>query len=129
MTRANKSRAKKLITVIFTGIVTCAGTLPAAAISQLQGQRAQSLYENRTCEQLYLAAGKLERKALNYESDVFNQRNNTVASIVSTVFAPALYFLGYSNLMNFKAEREAHHSNEELDKIRLRMAEMRCFQR
>lgn len=104
-------------------------SIPTLSLSQLQGQRPESLYENRTCEQLYLAAGKLERKALNYESDVFNQRNNTVASIVSTVFTPALYFLGYSNLMNFKSDREAYQSNQELNQVRVRMAEMRCFQR
>lgn len=97
-------------------------------ISTLQGQRPASIYENRTCEQLYLAAGRLENKALNYESDIFNQRNNTIASVVSTVFAPAMYFLGYSGLMSFKAEREAYQSNQELDRIRIRMAEMRCFQ-
>ncbi|MDX1519519.1 MAG: hypothetical protein R3318_05305 [Gammaproteobacteria bacterium] len=114
--------------VIFTALL--AGiTTPCLAISQFQGQRPSSLYENRTCEQLYLAAGKLENKALNYESDVYNQRNNTVAGIVSTVFTPALYFLGYSSLMSFKSDREAYHSNLELNKIRFRMAEMRCFQR
>lgn len=99
------------------------------AISELQGARPNSFYENRTCEQLYLAAGRLENKALNYESEVFNDGNNAIASIVSTVFTPALYFLGYSNLMSFKSERESYQSNEELNKIRLRMAEMRCFQR
>ncbi len=102
---------------------------PVTALSELQAARPQSLYENRTCQQLYLAAAQLENKALNYKSDLFNQENNTVASIVSTVFTPALYFLGYSNLMSFKSKREAHHSNMELNKIRYRMAEKRCFQR
>jgi len=123
----NKSNYLYIRTFLYIYLITF--SIPALSISQLQGQRPDSLYENRTCEQLYLAAGKLESKALNYESDVFNQRNNTLASIVSTVFTPALYFLGYSNLMNFKSDREAYRSNQELNKVRFRMAEMRCFQR
>ena len=121
-------RARSLNFRIFIYLILLVTTTPAWPISVLQGQQPESIYENRSCEQLYLAAGKLENKALNYESDVFNQRNNTVASVVGTVFTPALYFLGYSSYMNFRSEREAHQSNHELDKIRYRMAELRCFQ-
>ena len=88
----------------------------------------QGLYENRSCQELYHAASELEVKALNFESDIYNEQNNTLASIVSTVFTPALYFVGYSKYMSFQSDRASYQSAMALDKVRYRMAEMRCFQ-
>lgn len=103
-------------------------TVPATqAFSGQSTQIPKGLYENRTCEQLYQAASQMESNALNYESDIYNDRNNQVASIVSTVFTPALFFLGFSNYMSFKSEHEAYQANQKLTDIRQRLAEMRCF--
>lgn len=116
----NKYYAYPLLTMLLL-------PLTVNAISLKQEKKSPSLYENRTCEQLYQAATELESYSLNYKSDIYNQNNNNIASIVSTVFTPALYFLGYSNYMSFKSGVKAYESNQQLDKVRQRMAEMRCF--
>ncbi len=112
---------------IFILLTTLLFTTGSQAISLRQEKTNPALYENRSCEQLYHLATQLESHSLNYESSIYNQNNNNIASIVSTVFTPALYFLGYSNYMSFKSGINAYESNKELDKVRHRMAEMRCF--
>ena len=86
-----------------------------------------SIYENRSCEELYQEISDLEINTLNFESPIYNSRNNTIASVTSTVFTPAVFFVGFSNAMTFKSEIEASKNNQELNYLRRRMGEMKCF--
>ncbi|MCG8325149.1 MAG: hypothetical protein MI673_06500, partial [Thiotrichales bacterium] len=56
-----KLLSSKVFFIVFS--MTCG--LQVYAISELQGARPQSLYENRSCQQLYLAAARYEGMALN----------------------------------------------------------------
>ncbi len=97
------------------------------AISLKQTPESQNLYENRNCQDLYREITELEIATLKFESSIYNTRNADVASVVSTMFSPAVFFVGYTKMMTFKTEIEASESSKELHLLRQRMAELRCF--
>ncbi len=86
-----------------------------------------SIYDHQSCEELYYQVSELEIHTLNYESPIYNSRNNTIASVTSTVFTPAVFFVGFSHAMTFKSEIEASKVNQELTYLRRRLGEMQCF--
>ena len=61
------------------------------ALSKKLEQEFESLYEDRSCGELYYQVSELEYRALNYESALYNDRNNNIAAVVSTVFTPAVF--------------------------------------
>lgn len=86
-----------------------------------------SIYEHQSCEEMYYQVSELEIHTLNFESPIYNSRNNTIASVTSTVFTPAVFFVGFSHAMTFKSEIDASKISQELNYLRRRMGEMRCF--
>ena len=109
-------------------LFVCALSHNATALNQEPISEHHPVMDLRHCEQLYQRATELEARAQNRESPLYSERNNNVASVVSTVFTPALYFLGYSKIKQFNSRREAMASLNELDTIRNRMAALRCFE-
>lgn len=83
------------------------------------------LYDSRSCNDLYMQALTLEKESFSYAADRGNKTQ--VASIVSTVFTPAIYFLGYSAFQDYKDSARSKTTFTEIEDIRLRMAEKRCF--
>lgn len=112
-----------LIIIMFT-VLFVSQTM---ALSIKESEINYSAYENRSCEELYRDISALEHNTLNYDSPLYNRRNNDMATVASTVFTPAVFFVGFSNAMNFKSEYEASKNNQELNYLRNRMGEMRCF--
>ena len=100
---------------------------PSLALSMKLETELEGLYEDRTCAELYYAVSELEKRTLNYESALYNSRNNSLASVASTVFSPAIIFVGVSNAMQFKSELDSERQLQELNFLRQRMAEMNCF--
>ena len=99
----------------------------SAAISIKEDSVHMELYENRSCEELYKEISELEFQSLNFESSLYNSRNNGIATVASTVFTPAVFFVGFSNAMTFKSEIESEKTSIRLNYLRNRMGEMRCF--
>jgi RsiW-degrading membrane proteinase PrsW (M82 family) len=85
----------------------------------------ESLYDSRSCNDLYMEAVALEKESFSYAAG--NGNRTKVASIVSTVFTPALYYLGYSAYQDYKTEADSKSTFAKIEEIRFRMAEKRCF--
>jgi RsiW-degrading membrane proteinase PrsW (M82 family) len=85
----------------------------------------ESLYDSRSCNDLYMEAVSLEKESFSYAAG--NSNRTKVASIVSTVFTPALYYLGYSAYQDYKSEADAKSTFAKIEEIRYLMAEKRCF--
>ncbi len=85
----------------------------------------KGLYDSRSCNDLYVQASALEKESFSYAAD--RGSKTQVASIVSTVFTPALYYLGYSAFQDYKDDIRSKSTFSEIEQIRFRMAEKRCF--
>jgi hypothetical protein len=71
-----------------------------------------------------MQASELEKESFAYYK---SSSKTQVASIVSTVFAPAIYYLGYSVFQDYKNETRTKSAFTEIEEVRFRMAEKRCF--
>jgi len=97
----------------------------ALNLVEMQKPVGGGLYDNRSCNDLYMQALTLEKESFSYAADRGDKTQ--VASIVSTVFTPAIYFLGYSAFQDYKQKARSESTFIEIEDIRLRMAEKRCF--
>lgn len=86
------------------------------------------LYDNRSCNDLYMQASALEQDTFIYKTNIYNDKRTVVASYAMTVFAPAIYYLGYNVYQNHKAQMRSEIALSEIEVIRFRMAEKRCFE-
>jgi hypothetical protein len=85
----------------------------------------QGLYDSRSCNDLYIQASTLEKEAFAYKKGI--GARTQVASIVTTIFAPAVYYLGFSAFQDYKSGINSKIAFVEIEEIRFRMAEKRCF--
>jgi RsiW-degrading membrane proteinase PrsW (M82 family) len=97
----------------------------ALNLVDLNRETGERLYDSRSCNDLYMEAMALEKQSFSYQAGSGNKTQ--VASVVSTVFTPALYFLGYSVYQEYKTEIKSKSTFAEIEDIRFRMAEKRCF--
>jgi len=111
--------------LIFTSLLLISAPCSALNLAEINHPIEQGLYDSRSCNDLYMQALNLEKESHLYKTD----RNNTtqVASLISTVFAPAIYYLGYSAYQDYKQEKLTQTAFVEIEDIRLRLAEKRCF--
>ena len=94
------------------------------------GQSNQSnLFDQRSCQELYMQATALEQQHYRLRHNYYTDKNAQAASIASTVFTPALYYFGYAAYKDMKSEKDVVTTGQEIDAIRTRMAEKRCFDR
>ncbi|NOG60774.1 MAG: hypothetical protein HND53_09765 [Proteobacteria bacterium] len=85
----------------------------------------ENLYDSRSCNDLYMEASALEKESFSYAAG--NRNKTQIAGMVSTVFAPALYYMGYTAYQDYKKEIDSKSTFDKIEEIRFRMAEKRCF--
>lgn len=116
---------KKIKCISFIALLLVASQSAALNSTVMNNNLDSKMHDNRSCNELYMQASILEKESFSYSVD----SNNTtqVASIVSTVFTPAFYYLGYSAVQDFHKEVRSQAVFDEMETIRYRMAEKRCF--
>lgn len=123
--RETNMKTPKFITFTFLLLVSAQSS--ALNLVEMNKPVGESLYDSRSCNDLYMQASALEKESFSYAA---NKGSKTqLASIVSTVFAPAVYYLGYSAYQDYKNENNAESSFAQIEEIRFRMAEKRCFEK
>ena len=86
------------------------------------------LYDNRSCNDLYMQASALEQDTYIYKASIYNDKRTRAAGYVMTVFTPAIYYLGFNAYQNYKAQIRSEIAFSKIEEIRFRMAEKRCFE-
>ena len=85
------------------------------------------LYDSRSCNDLYMQATALEQQSYLYKTKLSN--NTRAASYALTVFSPAIYYFGFTAYKNHMEEAKKNQAINDIEQVRLRMAEKRCFER
>lgn len=111
--------------IIFISFLLLSAQSSALNLVEINKPIKQGLYDNRSCNDLYMEALALEKESFSYAAG--NGNKTQVASVVSTIFTPALYYLGYSAYQDYKNEIDSRSTFVEIEEIRFRMAEKRCF--
>lgn len=112
----------KYITFISLLLVSAQST--ALNLTEINQPIEQGLYDSRSCNDLYMQATAFEKEAFGYKS---GSNKTQVASMVSAVFAPAIYYLGFSVFQDYKNGIRSKTAFTEVEAIRSRMSEKRCF--
>ncbi len=86
----------------------------------------EGLYDNRSCNDLYMQASALEQKTFHYKTNYYSDQR--VASYALAVVSPALFFFGYAPYQNHLDQKRSQLASSEIEHVRLRMAEKRCFE-
>ena len=76
-----------------------------------------------------MQAASLEKATYLNKTDIYSSKGTRVASYVLTIFTPAIYYLGYSTFQEYQAQLQADTAFIEIEQIRFRMAEKRCFEK
>ena len=87
------------------------------------------LYDSRSCNELYMQVSALEKTSYSNKENHFTNSKAQAASMAMTVFPPAIYYFGYAAYKDLESSMRAKAALEEMDSIRYRMAEKRCFDR
>ena len=88
----------------------------------------ESLYDKRSCNELYMQASALEKDTFIYKTDLYSDKGSTVAAYALTVFSPAVYYFGFKAYKSYTDQLRSQTALSEIDQIRYRMAEKRCFE-
>jgi len=112
----------KYITLI--PLVLFSAQSSAISLTEINQTGDENLYDSRSCNDLYMQVSILEKQSYNNAS--YGERTQ-IASFVSTVFAPAIYYMGFSAYLDYKNGIRSKVAFNEVEDIRLRMAEKRCF--
>lgn len=86
-----------------------------------------SMFDSRSCNELYMQASTLEKQTYQHQRNYYTDKNAQAAGIASAVFSPAFYYFGYAAYKDYQSQRDASSAMEQIDAIRTRMAEKRCF--
>ncbi|HIF51747.1 MAG TPA: hypothetical protein EYQ42_09535 [Thiotrichaceae bacterium] len=71
----------------------------AINLTEINQTGEESLYDSRSCNDLYMQASILEKQS--YNNAGYGERTQ-IASFMSTVFAPAIYYMGFSAYQDYK---------------------------
>jgi hypothetical protein len=111
--------------IIFTFLLLISAQSSALNLAEINQPIEKGLYDNRSCNDLYVQATSLEKNFMAYEANAGSRTQ--VASIVSAVFAPAIYYLGYSAFHDYKNGLHTKQTFAQIEEVRYRMAQKRCF--
>ena len=75
-----------------------------------------------------MQASALEQKSYIYKTDLYTDKGSQVAAYALTVFTPAIYYFGFKAYKNYSDQISSQTALNEIDQIRYRMAEKRCFE-
>lgn len=112
---------------ILTVLLTLSGQCFALNLLETGQTIDNSLYDNRTCNDLYMQASALEQKTFLYKTTASN--NTRAATYALTVFSPAIYYFGFTAYKNHVEQSSSQKATDEIVLVRLRMAEKRCFEK
>ncbi len=101
----------------------------AFSIDAVGQSKHDNLFDPRSCHQLYIQATALEQQHYRLRHNYYTDKNAQAAGIASAVFTPALYYFGYAAYKELQSEKDVATTRLEIDSIRTRMAEKRCFDR
>ena len=88
-----------------------------------------NMFDTRSCGELYTQVATLEKQAYFNKQDYYTDTNDQAAIIASTMFTPTVYYFGFAAYKDFKAKKQVNDARLQLDALRVRMAEKRCFAR
>lgn len=111
--------------IIFISLLLISAQSSALNLTEINQPIEQDLYDSRSCNDLYMLTINLEKESLRFKSG--RENSTEVASLVSTVFAPAIYYLGYNAFQDYKTDKRNKTAFAKIEEIRFRMAEKRCF--
>jgi hypothetical protein len=115
---------KYLKYITFTSLLIISTQSLALNLAEINQPIEQGLYDNRSCNDLYMQATNLEKETFTNQA---GHKRTQVAAVVSTIFTPALYYMGYSAFQDYKNEIRSNSASAQIEEIRFRMAEKRCF--
>lgn len=87
---------------------------------------AEGLYDNRSCNDLYMQASALEQKTFQYKTSYYSEKH--VTGYALALVSPALYVFGYAPYQNHLDQTRSQLASSEIEHVRLRLAEKRCFE-
>jgi hypothetical protein len=114
----------KLKFILILSLLVFSSQSWALKLVDLNRSSGEKLYDSRSCNDLYMEATALEKENFAYAA---GSNRTMVASVVSTVFAPAVYYLGYSAYQDYKKEIDSESTFAKIEHVRFLMAEKRCF--
>lgn len=100
----------------------------ALNLSGLDQPLADGLYDDRSCNDLYLQASALEQDTFINKTNIYNDKRTRVSSYAVAIFTPAFYYLGFNAFQNYRAQIHSEIAFIKISEIRSRMAEKRCFE-
>ncbi len=109
-------------------MLLCTG-VQAFNVNALGNSDDDSLYDSRSCNELYMQVSALEKTSHSNKESHFTNSKAQVASMAMTVFTPAIYYFGYAAYKDLESNMRSMAALEQMDEIRYRMAEKRCFDR
>ncbi|MEM7027177.1 MAG: hypothetical protein AAF410_02995 [Pseudomonadota bacterium] len=117
---------KKLMPIFFSFFIA----MPVFAfnVDNIDSTSSVSLFDARSCNELYAEASALEKTSYADDYDHYNDSHAQVAGLASTIFAPAIYYFGYAAYKEMNSKKVAITARQDIDEIRQRMAEKRCFE-
>ena len=119
---------KTLTTVICLLLILLCKQAYAINLDKVGQSSNEALYATPSCNDLYIQATALEQTTHTYNGTIYNDNSTQAAGIASTVFAPAIFYLGYNAVQDFQKQVQAKDAFQEIEKVRSLMAEKRCFQ-
>ena len=88
-----------------------------------------TIYDSRSCHELYAQASALEQDSYIYKSDFYSDKGTQMAAYAMTIFSPAVYYFGFKAYKDYEANVRSAGARDEISVVRQRMAEKRCFER
>ena len=98
-------------------------------VNAISDSNSENLYDSRSCNELYMQVTALEKTSYSIKENHFTNSKAQAASMAMTVFPPAIYYFGYAAYKDLESNMRSKATLEEMDSIRHRMAEKRCFDR
>ena len=114
-------------TLFISGLIFCTNSM-ALNFAGIEQPVNESLYDKRSCNELYMQASALEHQSYIYKTDLYSDKGSQVAAYALTVFSPAVYYFGFKAYKNYTDQVRSQAALSEIDQIRYRMAEKRCFE-
>lgn len=85
--------------------------------------------EGRSCRDLYRERVALQGQTYQYLPPLKEDPRVAVAGAISTVFAPALIYVGIATVMRLEEEHKIFHTQERITELARASAELRCWER
>lgn len=114
---------------ITTLVLFSAVAIETPALTNGAHTAANGVYENRTCNQLYMEVTRLEPDTHYYDYDLYNEKNSHIAGYILTVFSPAIYYFGYTAYREVTDQYRISRVSRQVHTLRTRMAELHCFEK